>query len=319
VINNTNNSSSFGFRSLPSLFFTSLACLTSSSSLANNIAVNHSQLQQYISLSDEEVLLKPEGEGMFLSFDLNDNWSVKFDYQKWQDNEQAISPIALDLTLKSLGASLSYVKDNWYISTSIGSSEDDISYREDQRRADFRQDNTQVTSVSGIFGYNWLEGNWMFDVSVGAQYADWSIENIVFNSKRAQLDGELPEDKTLTKENTSTINAGISAARYWELTQQQSLLAGAMFSWSYQLSGDENLTEENIFPQRQQSRPQSTALRNSGGNTSRATSGDDNYGQLTAYITYDINNAWSVDVDTSVEVASANNNQSWSLGISYSF
>jgi len=319
VIKHINNSKPFGSRFLPSVIFVSLAYIIPFSSLANNITVNHSQLEQYISLPDEEVLLKPAGQGVFFSFDFNDNWHIKFDYQKWQDNEQAISPVSLDLKLISFGGSLSYVQENWYASTSIGMSEDDVSYREDQRRADFRQDNTQVTSISGLFGYNWLQGNWMFDVSAGAQYSDWSIENKEINSKRAQQEGKPPEEITITEENTLTINAGVSAARYWELGQQQGVLAGAMLLWRYQLSNDENLTDENVVSTSQQTRAQPSTSRNGGSNTLRATSGDDNYGQITAYLSYYINDAWSVDLDTSVEIASANNNQSWAVGLSYSF
>lgn len=319
MIKNTYNSYSFSFRSFSLVFFTSLFYVTSYSTLANNIAINHSQLEQYITLSDEEVLLKPAGEGVFLSLDLNDNWSVKFDYQNWQDNEQAVSPVLLDLTLTSLGGSINYMQNNWYVSTSIDLSEDDISYGATQRRSDFHQDNTQVTSFSGILGYNWLQENWMFNASIGAQYANWSIENKVFNRENAQHKGKPSEETTITEDNTSTINARISAARYWALTQQQGILAGLMFSWNYQLSGDENLTEENILPPIRQNRPQPTTLRNSGSNTSRATSGDDNYGQITAYLSYDINNTWSVDIDTAVEISSANNNQSWAIGFNYSF
>ena len=293
--------------------------MTSTSTFASNIAINHSQLEQYISLPDEEVLLKPAGEGVFLSFELNDNWNIKFDYQKWQDNEHAISPVSLDLNLLSFGGSISYVKDDWYVSTSIGVSEDNISYRLDQRNSDFRQDNTEVTSLSGLLGYNWLQGNWMFDISVGAQFSDWLIENKEINSKRAQQDGKPPEEIMLTEENTLTVNAGVSAARYWELSQQQGVLAGAMLSWRYQLSENETITDENISPPRQNNQAQPSAFRSGGSNSLRVTSGDDNYGQITAYFSYYINDTWSVDLDTSVEIASTHNNRHWTIGISHSF
>lgn len=299
---------------LPTIL-TCLFCTTSYNALANNIAVNHSQLEHYIALPNEEVLLTPAGEGIFLSLDLNKDWTIKFDYQHWQANQQAISPVSLDLALTSFGSNISYAKNNWYISTSIGLSEDDVSYRENQRRTDFRQEDTQVTSFSTMLGYNWLQGDWMFDASIGAQYADWSIKNKKFNGERAQQNGKPSEEATITKDNTSTINIGISAARYWELTEQQGILAGVMLSWSYQFLGDEKLTEENRPPIRQ-GRLQ---LRNNAGNTSRATSGDNNYGQISAYLSYDINNDWSIDADTSVDIASENSGQSWAVGISYSF
>jgi len=319
VHQNINNSYALGFKSFSSVFITSLFCLPSFSTLANNIAVNHNQLEQYITLQDEDVLLKPAGEGVFLSLDFNDNWSVSFDYQTWQDKEHAISPVSIDLALTSLGGSLNYVKDNWYASASIGFSEDDVSYRANQNRSDFRQDNTQVTSFSGLLGYTWLQGNWMLDVSLGTQYADWSIENKIFNGQRAQDEGKPAEEVSTTKQDSSSINAGISAVRYWELTKEQGILAGALFSWNYQYSGDARQTENNPPSPTRLTSSQPTTLRNIGSNTSRPTSGDDNYGQLTAFLSYDINNNWSVALDTSVEISTTNNNQSWTIGINYYF
>ncbi len=316
---NNNSSNAFGCKFSPSVVITSLFCLTSFSSLANNIAVNHSQLEQYISLPNEEVLLKPAGEGVFLSFDLNDHWSISADYQTWQDKEQATSPVSLNLTLTSFSGGLSYVQNNWYASTSISFSEDKLSYRANQHRTDFRQDNTQVTSFSGLLGYNWLQGNWIFDMSVGAQYADWSIENKIFNDPRAQEEGKAPEEVSITTQDSSNINAGISAVRYWELAQEQGILAGASFSWNYQYSGDARQTVNNPSAPPRLANSQPTTSRNIGSNTSRPTSGDDSYGQLTAFLSYDINSHWSVGIDTSVEVYTDNNNQSWTLGINYYF
>lgn len=291
----------------------------SSSTLANNITVNHSQLEQYITLENEDILLKPAGEGVFLSLDLNEHWLVKFNYQRWQDKAQAISPVSLDLALTSLGGNLSYVKDNWYASTSIGFSDDDVSYRGNQNRFDFRQDNTQVTSLSGVLGYSWFQDSWMFDLSIGLQYANWSIENKIFNSERAQLEGKPPEEVNTTESDSSSVNAGISAARYWELTQEQGVLAGIMLSWDYQFSGDNSLKTNTPPPPIRSASSQQTITRNISSNPSRITSGDDNYGQITTYLSYDMNNNWSVDVDMSIEVASTHNNQSWAIGVNYSF
>lgn len=318
MLQNKNSSSALAFKSFSSVVITSLFCLTPFSTLANNIAVNHSQLEQYISLQNEEVLLRPAGEGVFLSFDFDDNWSVNVDYQTWQDKEQAISPVSINLALTSFGGGLSYVKNNWYASTNISFSEDDVSYRANQKRADFRQENTQVTSLSGLLGYNWLQGNWIVDLSIGAQYADWSIENTMFNDPQAQDEGKPPEEVSITKQDSSSINAGISAVRYWELTQEQGILAGAMFSWSYQYSGDARQTDNPSAPPRL-ANSQTTTSRNIGTNTSRPTSGDDSYGQLTAFLSYDINSHWSVAIDTSVEIYTDNNNQSWTVGINYYF
>ena len=318
---NKNNTAKYAsaLKPLSSVFITSSFYLISSSAFAHSITLGHSQLKQYISLQDEDVLLNPAGEGVLLSLDLNDNWGVLFDYQTWQDKEQAISPVSIDLALTSLAGSLSYVQGNWYASTSISFSEDDVFYRKNQRNPDFRQEKTQVSSFSGLLAYTWYQGNWMWDISVGAQYADWSIENKIFNGQLAQAEGKPAEELSISKEDSSSINAGISAAHYWQLAQAQGILAGAMLSWNYQYSGDAHQTTDRQPPPTRSTRQQQARGRNISSNASRATSGDDNYGQLMAFLSYDINQNWSVSTDTSVEVASTNNNQSWAVAINYSF
>ncbi len=313
------NNSTFRFKFSSSVFILSSLYIISASTLANNIAINHSQLEQYITLSDEDVLLKPAGEGIFLSHDINEQWQVKLDYQTWQDEESAINPVSIDLNLTSFGGNLSYVHDTWYVSTSIGFSEDNVAYRADQSRTDNRQENTQVTALSAVIGNSWLKGNWMFDLSIGAQFADWSIENKMINSKRAQQEGKPPEEISTTNSDSANITAGISAARYWELAQEQGILMGVMFSWNYQFSGDEDLETDTISSVRHSANQQSRGSRNISTNPSRITSGDDNYGQIMTYLSYDITNNWSVDVDTAVEIASTNNSLSWAVGLNYTF
>lgn len=313
------NNSTFRFKFLSCVFIISSLCIISTSTLANNLTINHSQLEQYIALSNEDVLLNPAGEGVFLSLDLNEHWLIKFDYQNWQDKKQAISPTSLDLDLTSFGGNLSYVHDTWYVSTNIGFSEDDVSYTANQSHADNRQENTQVTALSVVIGNSWLKGSWMFDLSIGAQFADWSIENKIINSKLAQQEGKPPEEISTTNSDSTSVIAGISAARYWELTQEQGILMGVMFSWNYQFSGDRNLEANTPPPPRPPASQQSTASRNISTNPSRITSGDDNYGQIMTYLSYDITNNWSVDVDTAVEIASTHNSLSWAIAVNYAF
>ncbi len=299
------------FKVSPSVLIACIFLVNSASTLANSIAINHSQLEQYIALTDENVLLKPAGEGVFLSFDLNESWRVKFDYQTWQDTKQATTPVTIELDFVSFGGSLEYTQDTWYAATSIGFSEDDISYRVSQRLTDKRQNNTQVTAISTVVGKSWLSGNWMFDLSLGAQYADWSIENKTFNNDQAQQDGKPAQEITTSGSDSTSVNAGVTVARYWQLSQTQGILVGVLLAWNYQFSGDAELRADNAAPARRSSGQSSSAVRN--------TSGDDNYGQVMTYLSYDINDEWSVDVDTAVEIATANNNISWSIGLSYTF
>jgi hypothetical protein len=310
----SNNSSlcSFSHTRKPPLFLAIIFYFASSSALSSNFSISHSQFEQYITLDNQEVFFKPSGQGVFLSLDLHENWNARFDYQKWQDDLQGNNPMSLDLAYSSYGGSISFTQANWYVTTNFDFIEDDISYISDPRGNDHHNDLTTVSSFSGQIGYSWVDENWLFDVSVGAQYSDWLVENKTYIRNQVNASDE----NVSTEDSTSTFNMGFSAARYWELTKQQGILVGALFSWSYQFSGDEGLTGQNISPEPPK-RPQ--RIPNGGNSISRITSGDDNYGQLMFYASYDINEAWSLDFDTSVDIATTNNSQGWAIGISYNF
>jgi hypothetical protein len=293
-----------------------------SSSYANNVSLNFSQLEQQISLQEENLSLKPAGPGVSLSFDLTSELILKFDYQAWQDNQQASNLSTVGIDLSTIGGSLSYLKNNWFYSASISASKDDITYLRERKTTPYRTEDTQTTSLGLNIGYNGLIDNWMYDYSVGLQYTDWTIDSTQIENKTPPPRPGEPKaplsNTTKTDNNTTNINATAALARYWQLSGDNSLLAGAMLSWNYQLSGDEALSSGNNPPPPRSNNP----VRPSGigGNPiNRATSGDDSYGQVLLYISYDLTSVWSIDIDTAIEVASDNNNQSWAIGMSYLF
>ena len=300
-----------------------LLSLITSSSYANNVSLNYSQLEQQISLQDENILLKPAGAGVNVSFDLTSELSLKFDYQTWQDDQQASNLSTVDIDLSTIGGSLSYLKDNWFFSASISASEDDITYLIERRDTPYRSEETQTTSLGLNIGYGGLIDHWMYDFSVGVQYTDWEIDSI-------QLDPQAPPPRpndpnppltntSKTDENTINVSANAAIARYCRLTGDNGVLAGAMFSWNHQLSGDNDLASGNNPPPPPRTNTPTRTSRVGGNAPTRATSGDDSYGQVLLYVSYDLNSAWSIDLDTAIEVASDNNNQSWAAGLSYSF
>jgi hypothetical protein len=295
-----------------------------SSSYANNVSLNYSQLEQQISLQEESLLLKPAGPGVNVSFDLTSELILKFDYQQWQDNQQDNNLSAVDIDLSTLGGSLSYLKNNWFYSASISASKDDIAYLRKIKSTPYRTEDTQTTSLGLNIGYNGLIDNWMYDYSVGVQYTDWTTDSI-------QMENQTPPPRpgeprpplsntTQMDNNTTSINATAALARYWQLSNDNGVLAGAMLSWSYQVSGGEALSSgNNPPPPPPRSNNPGRTNRAVGSPTIRATSGDDSYGQVLLYVSYDLTSQWSIDIDTAIEVASDDNNQSWAIGMSYAF
>jgi len=293
--------------------------LLANSCYANNISLNYSQLEQRVNLQDEIIVLKPSGTGANISFDLTSDINLKFAYQTWGDEQLADNLSNVDVDLSTIGSSLSYLCNNWFVSASISVSEDDITYLRGRSTTPYRTEETQTTSLGLNVGYNGLIDNWMYDFSVGVQYTDWAIDNMQIDNQEPRLDDNRPQvsNITTTDDNTTNIGANIALARYWQLTGDHGVLTGAMFSWNYQISGDDELSSGNPPPPPRSNA--STGPNRVGGNTStRATSGDDNYGQIIFYISYDLSASWSVDVDSAIEIAS-DDDQSWSVGLNYAF
>ncbi len=297
-------------------------------SFASNLSINYSQLAHPVTLQDQSVLLKPTGSAIFLSTDISEHWNLGADYQAWQDDENYQNLAIVDLELLTWGASVNYYQDNWFFTTSISRSEDDLLISNPRRQENHRNENTQTTSIGALAGYNGSQGNWLYDVSIGAQYSDWDIE-----TKQQKV----PKDKPISSlteqfsDSSTSVNAALSLAHFWSLTENTGVLAGAMISWNYMLSNDDDLVDSLFdssavngatFSRTTSRLSQRTILQPTSGNNnsaSRVTSGDDNYGQLSFYLSYDISQSLAIDFDTSLEIASDNSSQTWSAGLSYSF
>jgi len=302
--------------------------LIATTSFGSNLSINYSQLAHPITLQEQNILLKPTGSAIFLSTDISEHWNIGVDYQVWQDDDNYQNLAIVDLELLTWGGSVNYYQDNWFFSTNISRSEDDLLISNPRRQENYRNENTQTTSLGALVGYNGSQGNWLYDVSIGAQYSDWDIE-----TKQQKV----PKDKPISSlteqfsDSSTSINTAFSLAHYWSLTENTGVLAGAMISWNYMLSDDDDLADSQFdssaensatFSRNTSRLSQRTILQPTGGSissASRITSGDDNYGQLSFYLSYDINQSLAIDFDTSLEIASDNSSQTWSAGLSYSF
>ena len=285
----------------------------SSHSFASNVGVSYSQLPREVSLQNADVLLKPGGGGVYLALDLNDNWGIGLDYQAWQDERRVANATDLDLSLTSWGGSLSYARDNWFFSTNISVLDDELDIYAGQRQRRHSQEDSQTTSVGVILAYSRVQQQWMYEVSVGAQYSDWQIDTL--SDPSAQATSQVPMHAQ-SKENTTALNASVTAAHFWPLTQDQGVLVGVMLSWTYRVSGD-----DSDLANRLPARPGGQGPNNRGGanNVNSLATDEDNAGQVSLYLSYDLSRDWSLDLDSTLDLSGENNEPSWSLGLGYSF
>ena len=298
------------------LFVVALILSFSTYSSANNISVVYSQLEENVALPNDNINLNPAGLGVFISFDLSPKWRLGSHYQTWQDDVKTLNAVKVDVDIQSWGGNVSYSSDSWYFSSGINYSQDDTLISAQQRTPYLKQENTRTKSLNMMLSYNWLQDNWMYDLSLGAQYNDWQVSNYLVDRQSNNLSEQQLEDDF--NFDGVSINASVSVARCYLITGDEGVLVGSMLLWSYAISGDEYFSYQeqqfNTGLSRQQTRTNRTNL-----GISNAGSGDGNSGQLTFYASYDLNVNWALDFDTAIEIATDNQSPSWSVGLSYSF
>lgn len=329
-----------------------LLMLLSANSFANSLNVSFGQLEQQVAVQDEVASLDPAGVSLSLSLDLAENWQVGLDYQHWQDDtdittvtqNQRDVPFNVDSDLTTWGGSVGYYLDNWSFSGSYSLSEDDTLTVNTRRPSNFRSEDIRSSSLGGSVGYGWADGNWFYNVSGGVQYSDWDLDTKQISSQppsppgQGQGQGGQPPQSSQpnvliekTSNNATHLNASVSLARYWSLTEDTGVLVGGLLSWNHTVSGESALVSRNgrnnnPLPNNFGNGNGNGGGNNGGGNNGgvnngvlRSLSGDDSYGQVSLYMSYDLTPSWSIDVDTAVDVSSEYSAQTWSVGLGYYF
>ena len=129
--------------------------------------------------------------------------------------------------------------------------------------------------------------------------------------------------------DASSVSASFSLARFWQLDNGRGVLAGAMLSWNHTYSGDSALISQTGRMFNGPNNPRGGQnIPTSGGNSNfdRAAgtgvgsfTGDDSYGQLGLYLSYDVTESISLDFDTGFDIGTDNNEQVWSVSVGYYF
>lgn len=329
----------------------------SSVSSADSFNLSYGQLKQHTSFFDEAVTLKPVGPSLSLSLDLNEQWSVDLGYNKWSDELTFEDIFTADSDLKTWGASVNYYLDKWSFSFSYNDSQDNsllAGVRNPDER--YRSDKTASTSFGGSAGYGWVSGSLFYNVSFGAQMADWDSTSIVRFSPVTEpeppppppggggganppppppADDPPPPQNDLVSEvnsgDSTSISTSFSVARFWSVTEDTGVLVGGILSWNHMLRGDSVLVSSNArnIPTNRPNQGGNNApgggaggnnFNRAGNNTGlNSVSGDDSYGQVSVYVSYDLTESVSVDFDYGVDIGTDENDAVWSVSLGYFF
>ena len=139
-------------------------------------------------------------------------------------------------------------------------------------------------SFSGA--YDWGQGCWQFGLSAGAHFSDW--EQASFTSVRSNT-----QTKSIDEGKSTFISLAFSTAKLIEIKQVGNIIIGSSFSWN-------QLTDSNSLSVYRNGRNISRINNRIGSNFSNlgGITGTESYGQMNFYLSYDITDAVSVDVDS---------------------
>lgn len=302
----------FNLTMLPLFLLSISQCLNAAS-----IDISYGQQEYQVQLQDEIVTLNPVGNAISFSTNLTDNFSMGLNYQNWQDDKNFDNRINTDVELSTAGASLSYYLDNWSFSTSYSQSEVDTKTSGLKRRQNVKNENIDSSSFGGSIGYGFTKNYWFYGVLMSGLYSDWDYDK--YQVKASQEEGAPPKITTeKSSGNSSSISSSLSAAYYIPFEGDTGLMLGGILTWNYLISGDSVLISRN--GRDINTRPNGSS-RNVTTNSAalNSISGDDSYGQFALYASYDINPDWSVDIDTSINIASDYDAYTWSISLGYTF
>jgi hypothetical protein len=289
---------------------------------ATNLNISYGQQEYQVNFQDETVTLNPNGKGAFFGTNLTDDLSLNLDYQTWQGDKNINNRFNTDMKLDTLGASLNYYLDEWSFSLNYSQYDIDTAVYDLKKAAQTRNENTESFSVGGSLGYGFSSGTWFYGVLVSGLYSEWDFD-------KSQIKGKIKSNKApkiLTEKSSgdsTSISSSLSAAHYWSLSENTGVMLGALLSWNYLISGDSVLISRNgrniNTGANQRNTSRGTGARATNATALNSISGDDSYGQLAVYISYDISSSWSVDLDSSVNFESDSDAFTSSVTLGYVF
>jgi hypothetical protein len=268
--------------------------------------VGYSQSEQSTLVSNRILKFSPKGTSTLLSFDLTQDWSLSFDYTKLNDKQVAANNAKGELEVFSWGVGVSRYVNDWSFSLSYADYHDDLLVQLNDNSVFLEQD-TRSPSASFSGSYDWDQGSWQFGLSAGVHFSDWQQVSFTPVSRNTQT-------SSIDEGKSTFISFTLSTAKLIEIKQVGNMIIGSSFSWN-QLTDSESLAVSRNGRNISQI---NNRTRNNSSNITGIT-GTESYGLLSFYLSYDITDAVSVDIDSTFDVGGEQKTQAWSLNLGYLF
>jgi hypothetical protein len=189
-----------------------------------------------------------------------------------------------------------------------------------KNRQNQQVENSRSSLVSASIDYAWERQNWFYNLSLTTQYNrfnnDSELQKEVFNQVlQRKITTVLLENN---KGDFTMLSSSALVARAWPLSSARTFVLGALFNWNYQTTGDSKLLSTSTKRLNNTSRVRTRTNSNASG-VNNVLIGDENYGQVVLYASLDVSKFWSVDIDLTKNIATIQNERSYSLAVSYHF
>jgi hypothetical protein len=282
------------------------ATISASDCYAKAVFVGYLQSEQSTLVSNKILEFSPKGTTALLSFDITPDWSLSVDYTKLNDKHLAANNAGGELDVSSWGVGVSRYINDWSFLFSYSDWHDDLKVQL-KDNVGFLDQATRSPSVSISGAYDWNQGHWQFGLSAGMHLSDWQQISIT-------PVGPNTRTKSVNEGKSTFISIALSTAKLIEITHVGNMLIGSSFSWN-QLTDSDSLTDSP------NGRSISRVNNRTGHDHSNIAgiTGTESYGLLNFYLSYDITDAVSVDVDSTLDLGGEQNTQAWSINLGYLF
>jgi len=239
----------------------------------------------------------PGGTSISLAHDINDSFRLSLDYIDWDKTH--ISGKLNDLTIDSTSyaATLSYFVDNFALSANYTYWQSD--YSETLIDLPIVKQSTYAPSYGVSLGYGIFWQDWVIEPAISLQYNEWRYrDKLVKNDLGFSLSDSLEDESVV-------ISGLLSASKVVQMTEEEYLLIGGIMRWNTLFHGDGPEKPEGVL--------------SFAGRQSHTVNSDDDFAELSFFITYDITAQWMIELDTSVAFLPQDNYSSFSWRVGYRF
>jgi hypothetical protein len=287
----------YPFRIAKVVFPASFLLGSSINAYALELKLGQSYSDLPISQSGALTSVSPSGTHISVAHGFSDNIRVNLDYINWDDTQVVNDLTNTNIDSQSFAATASYFINDFAISANYTYWNSDYTQSLDKLTTN---QSSHAPSYGLALGYGiFLNDDWVFEPTIAMQYSQWRYRTT--QSDGPMLSGFLDE----LEDETVVISALLSASKIITLTPDTYLLAGGVVRWNEVFLGDgANLPDDLV----------SVAGRRSFDQTI-----NDDFAEVSLFMTYDITANWLVELDATLAFLPQDNYPSYSWRVGYRF